>query len=210
MSDRSFRSPTMIAVVATTLLAFAPGGAAGAQVTPYVAHPRKPADTTTRPPLARSRPDTSQRARIAAARRAEITNMKAWVDSAAIAAGTRIPLPLDSSRTPSARRSVDTTFIRAELPPGVSPSTPVVPAAPVVAAETPLPPAEAPSPNPRRTWDDRPVRESAPLAPAAPAAPAADVGEGLVAPDTASSLPALLLGGVVATLAGLGQLRRRR
>jgi len=113
---------------------------ASAQFTTFVAHPPRAADSTRAPMVALS--DSARRAQADSATRAELTNMKTWVDSAAIAAGTRVPIPVDST-------------------PAVTPG-------------------------------------------------AVGSADGLRAPDTATPLPTLLLGGFGAMAAGFALLRRRR
>lgn len=93
MSSRSIRS-----VLATAVLLAAPA-AASAQFTSFTAHPPRPADSTAaRAPLV-ALSDSARRAQADSANRAGIANMKAWVDSAAVAHGTSIPTPVDSSTT---------------------------------------------------------------------------------------------------------------
>ena len=112
---------------------------AKAQFTSYVAHPPR-VDSAGVPILART--DSARKAQSDSAQRVAITNMKSWVDSAAIAAGTRVPAPAESGIT-------DTST-------------------------------------------------------------AAATSSGIVPPDTATPLPAVLLAGMAAITAGAALLRRRR
>lgn len=93
MSSRSIR----FALASAVLLA-APA-AASAQFTSFTAHPPRPADTTgARAPLV-ALTDSARRAQSDSVNRASIANMKAWVDSAAVAHGTSIPTPVDTALT---------------------------------------------------------------------------------------------------------------
>jgi hypothetical protein len=68
---------------------------ASAQFTTFVAHPPRAVDSAGIPAVALT--DSARRAQSDSANRVAITNMKTWVDSAALAAGTRVPASIDTS-----------------------------------------------------------------------------------------------------------------
>ena len=148
----SFRPFALLAPIALAALLLAPADAR-AQFTSFVAHPPRAVDSARTPVVALT--DSARRARADSTRRAELTNMKTWVDSAALAAGTRVPIPVDTT-APLSRTNP------------VSPTNPISPTT------------------------------------------AADTSVGMRAPDTATPLPTLLLGGFGALAAGIALLRRPR
>ena len=89
----SFRVVRPFAPLALVVLAALPA-AAGAQFATYTAHPAKVVDTSRAPAVVLG--DSARKARADSVSRVAVTNMKAWVDSAAVAVGSSVPAPVDS------------------------------------------------------------------------------------------------------------------
>jgi hypothetical protein len=93
----SFRVVRLFAPLALGARAALPA-AAGAQFATYTAHPAKVTDTARTPTVVLG--DSAKKARADSVSRVAVSNMKAWVDSAALAVGSTVPAPVDS--TPAA------------------------------------------------------------------------------------------------------------
>jgi hypothetical protein len=81
---------SLLSALALAVLLPAIPAVAGAQFTSFVAPPRPLVDSA-QPARTIAAADSARRAQRDSAERLAITNMKQWVDSAAVAAGTRIP-----------------------------------------------------------------------------------------------------------------------
>jgi hypothetical protein len=98
----------LFAPLALVVVAALPA-AAGAQFASYTAHPVKVADTARPPAVVLG--DSARKARADSVSRVAVSNMKAWVDSAALAAGSSVPIPTDST-APAPAGPVSETRIR--------------------------------------------------------------------------------------------------
>jgi len=101
----SFRAIRPFAPLALVVLTALPA-AAGAQFAAYTAHPAKVVDTVRTPAVVLG--DSARKARADSVSRVAVTNMKAWVDSAAVAVGSSVPAPVDSTATAPAGPVSDT------------------------------------------------------------------------------------------------------
>lgn len=104
----SFRVVRLFAPLALVILTALPDSA-GAQFATYTAHPAKVVDSARTPAVALS--DSARKARADSVSRVAVTNMKAWVDSAAVAVGSTVPAPVDST-APAPVGPVSDTRIR--------------------------------------------------------------------------------------------------